>query len=223
MKLKHCLYLPIFLICAVLSPTILYAAENFTADEAHVWADNKGREILEIMTSDNVPEKYNRLDNILQNDVDLEYAARFVVGKYWKQMSEEQRTRYLDIFKRYTSALYKSYPLEIEKGDVTYTIDKIIADKNRQNVYCTVYVKAIEQKVDNNSKGGIHVIFVLVKDNGKIRVRDLKITETSFLLAYRERFYKMIYEDCDEEIDWFLDDLQQITEDTERENSAKMR
>lgn len=222
MKLKHCLYLMFFFIGTLLLPTIVCAAENFTAEEAHTWADGKGREILEILTSDNLPEKYRRLDEILQNDIDLDHAARFVVGKYWKQMTEEQKAEYLDIFKKYTSALYKGYPLDINKGEVTYTIDKIISEKDLQNVFCTVYVKAIEKHVDEDSKGGIHVIFALIKNNGKIQVRDLKITETSFLLAYRERFYKMLHEDDDDDIDWFLEDLKQITADMERDNAKNV-
>ncbi len=223
MKLKHCLYLLFFLLGALLLPTIAFAAENFTSEEARTWADSKGREVLNILTSENSAEKYQKLDEILQNDVDLDHAARFVIGKYWKQMTEKQRTEYMDVFKKYTSALYKSYPLDIEKGAVTYAIDKVLADKQLQNVYCTVYIKAIEKNVDDKSKGGIHVIFSLVKNDDKIQVRDLKITETSFLLAYRERFYKILHEDDDDDIDWFLEDLKQITADLERENTAQIR
>ncbi len=222
MKLKHCLYVMIFFISALFMPVASFAAESFTADEARAWADDKGREILEILTSNNLPEKYQRLDEILQNDVDLDHAAHFVMGKYWRQMTDEQRTEYMEIFKKYTSALYKGYPLEINKGDVTYTIDKILPDKDLQNVYCTVFVKAIEKSVDDSSKGGIHVIFALIKNNGKIQVRDLKITETGFLLAYRERFYKMLHEDCDDDIDWFLEDLKQTTDDMEAQNSQNV-
>lgn len=223
MKLKRYLYLIIFFVCALLQPIKSQAAEDLTSAEARDWAEVKGREVLEILTSEGSAEKYQKLDDILQNDVDLDHAARFVMGKYWRLMTDEQQSEYMDIFKRYTSALYKGYPIDMDKGDVTYTIDKVLPDKQLQNVYCTVFVKALEQRVDNASKGGIHVIFALVKNNGKIQVRDLKITETSFLLAYRERFYKMLHEDDDDDIDWFLEDLKQITADMERENTAKMQ
>ena len=222
MKLKRYLYLLIFFLFAAVTPQRLFADETFTSQEAQDWANSKGREVLEILTSENSADKYAKLDEILQNDVDLEHAARFVVGKYWRQMTDEQRTEYLDIFKKYTSALYKGYPLDIDKGDVTYTVDKVLPDKQLQNVYCTVFVKALENRVDNASKGGIHVIFALIKNNGRIQVRDLKITETSFLLAYRERFYKMLHEDNDDDIEWFLEDLKQITSDMEQENAAKL-
>ncbi|MBQ7633502.1 MAG: ABC transporter substrate-binding protein [Alphaproteobacteria bacterium] len=223
MKLKHYLYLTIFFLCVLLLPLKSRAADDFTSAEARTWAEIKGREVLEILTSESSAEKYQKLDDILQNDVDLDHAARFVMGKYWRLMTDKQQSDYMDIFKRYTSALYKGYPIDIDKGDVTYTIDKVLPDKQLQNVYCTVFVKALEQRVDNASKGGIHIIFVLVKNDGKIKVRDLKITETSFLLAYRERFYKILHEDDDDDIDWFLEDLKQITADLEKENTAQLR
>ena len=49
-------------------------------------------------------------------------------------------------------------------------------------------------------------------------VRDLKIGESSLLIAYRERFNKMIHDDNDDEIEWFLEDLENITADKEEEN-----
>ena len=176
---------------------------------------------MEIMTSEKSAEKLQKLDSLLLNDVDLDYAARFVVGKYWRKMTPEQQEKYIPLFKRYTSALYKEYPLNLDKGDVTYTVDKVITDKDSQFVHCTIFIKQLEKNVDDASKGGVKVVFRLVKNNGKIQVRDLQIMESGFLHAYRERFYKMIYEDNDEEIEWFLEDLQQLTDDMEEKNAEQ--
>ena len=216
MKLKYFLQIVFVFFVMVLGVTTAHA-DNFTAEEAQAWTDGKGKEILEIMTSVNRAKKFKQLDAILFNDVDLDYAARFVVGKYWRKMTPEQQEAYIPLFKRYTSALYKGYPLKLDKGAVTYTIDKVITDKDSQFVHCTIFIESLEKKVDDDSKGGVKVVFRLVKNNGQIKVRDLQITESSFLHAYRERFYKMIYEDNDEEMDWFLEDLQQLTDDMEKQ------
>lgn len=219
MKLKYFLQFILIFFAAIYSFNGF--AEVFSTDEAKIWTDNKGKEILDIMTSEDYADKYTQLDNILFKDVDLDYAARFVAGKYWKKMTPEQQSEFVPLFKRYTSALYKGYPLQLDKGEVTYAIDKVIADKESQFVHCTIFIKSVEKKVDNASKGGVKVVFRLVKNNNKIQVRDLQIAESSFLHAYRERFYKMIYEDNDEEIEWFLDDLKQIIEDMEKEIAEK--
>ena len=219
MKIKHFLQLIILFLFVFMFSSVAHA-EEFTAEEARSWADNKGREILEIITSVDSTQKFQQLDDILFNDVDLDYAARFVVGKYWKTMTDEQKDKYSELFKKYTSALYKGYPINLDKGAVTYTIDKVISDKDSQFVHCTIFIDAVERNVDQESQGGVNVIFRLVKNDGHIKVRDLKITETSFLLAYRERFYKMLH-DVDDDIDWFLEDLQQVTADLEAENQQQ--
>ena len=217
MKIKQFLQL-ITLFFGVLIGTQALASD-WSEAEATQWAKGKGEEILSILASSDIEEKYTKLDNILQNDIDLDYAARFVVGKYWKQMNEEQREMYLDLFKRYTSSLYKSYPLTIDEGDVSFTVDKVVIGTKHVDVHCTLFIKKLEQNVDNGSKGGFKVIFSLTKKDDKIKVRDLKVSESSFLVSYRDRFYKMIHEDNDDDIEWFLDDLEMHIEDAEKKNA----
>ena len=84
------------------------------------------------------------------------------------------------------------------------------------DVFCSINLTNKEQNTKEKAK--INVIFSLTNQNNKIMVRDLKIGESSLLVAYRERFYKMIHQDNDDEIDWFLEDLESITEDKEIEN-----
>ena len=220
MKLKYFLRLIILflLFCSISSPCF---AQNLSAEEAENWALNKGHEILNILTTARGEDKFAKLDEIADNDVDLDYAAKFVVGKYWRQMSEEQKQKYLPLFKRYTKSLYKSYSLDLREGDVDFTVDKVLTNPEGADVYCSVKVKMIEQNVDDKSKGGVKAIFSLVKIDGRIKVRDLKIEESSFLNAYRDRFYKMIHEDSDDEIDWFLEDLETIVEDNEEKFERK--
>lgn len=189
-------------------------AENMTAVEAQTWAENKGYEILDILTG-NDEDKFIKLDKIADNDVDLEYAARFVVGKYWRQMTEKQKELYLSLFNRYSKSLYKSYSPDLQEGEITFEVDKALTTPVGADVYCTVKVKKVEEKVDETSQGGIKVIFSLVKVEERIKVRDMKIEESSFLRAYRERFYKMIHEDCEDDIEWFLEDLEAIVLDNE--------
>lgn len=220
MKLKYFLRLIILflLFCGISFPCL---AQDLSAEEAENWALNKGHEILNILTTARGEDKFAKLDEIADNDVDLDYAAKFVVGKYWRQMSEEQKQKYLPLFKRYTKSLYKSYSLDLQEGDVNFTVDKVLTNPEGADVYCSVKVKMIEQNVDDKSKGGVKAIFSLVKIDGRIKVRDLKIEESSFLNAYRDRFYKMIHEDSDDEIDWFLEDLETIVEDNEEKFERK--
>ncbi|MBP5352786.1 MAG: ABC transporter substrate-binding protein [Alphaproteobacteria bacterium] len=211
MKINHFLQLISLFLCLLWSS--LATASPLTAAEAQKWANEKGQEIIRILTSPDSEEKTAKLDEIATNDIDLAHAARFVMGKYWKQMNDEQKERYLAVFNDYVRISYQSLDLTLKEGSVRFTIDKAVQNGDKVDVFCTVFIKDIETNVTKDASGGIKAVFVVVKNNDRIQVRDLKIEESSLLIAYRQRFYKMIHEDSDDEIDWFLDDLETIVQD----------
>ncbi len=219
MKIKYFLQL-IILFLGIFWITPSFA--SISSEESTIWANNKGEEILNILTSKNTSKKISALDKIMSEDIDLDHAAQFVVGKYWRQMSDEQKKRYIPLFKRYAHSLYKNYPLNINKGDITFEVNKVIIDKGIANIFCTIYISTLEQNVTESSKGGIKVSFIVTKKNNHLLLRDLKIEESSLLLSFRERFYKMIHEDSDDEIDWFLEDFEAMVEDNEYQNDQNL-
>lgn len=221
MKIKYFLQLIILFLVVFLSPTVKSAELGVT--EAQNWAHDKGEEILQILADKDLERKYAMLDKILYDDVDLDHAARFVVGRYWRKMSDEQKAIYVPLFKRYTAALYKSFPLDVKAGSIDFKIEKIVPNSGFYDVICSIRLNDNSQNQPNKvtSNNRINVVFSLVKPENKIMVRDLKIAESSLLVTYRERFYKMIHQDNDDEIDWFLEDLTALTEDKESENALK--
>lgn len=221
MKNKCFLRLIILFLFMLLSLPV-FAAVNIAEKEARDWADNKGGEILRILSDKNLQRKYAALDEIMNRDIDLDNAARFAAGKYWRQMTEEQKNSYLGLFKRYLNSVYKSYPLDFNDGDIGFKTGKILPIKNGVEVHCSISISALKEMNGKKYPDGFPVIFLLVKNSGRIQVSDLKIGESSLLMALRGRFYKMIYEDNDEEISWFLEDLSTLTEDAELANLQKL-
>jgi phospholipid transport system substrate-binding protein len=202
-----------------------YSADNaaaLTPVQAKSWAEQKGEQILQILSAPSSAQKYAELDTILAQDIDLDHAAKFVVGKYWRQMTPEQQAEYVPLFKRYVSALYKSVPLDIKTDSIRFQIDKTAQTSAGTEVWCTIFAPQIEEMADEKSQGGIKVLFILTDANGHVQVRDLKVEESSLLLSYRDRFYKMIHEDSDDDMTWFLEDLTTVTQDTEEKNAQKL-
>lgn len=220
MKIKYFLQLIILFLCVFCFNTAKCA--DIPEEEAKVWVQNKGEQILKILADKNLEQKYKQLDEILYQDVDLDYAARFVVGHYWRKMTDEQKQKYVPLFKRYTVALYKALPLDVSPDNLNYEITKIQPNKNFLDVICSVSLNGPSKAEKTEDNGKIDVTFSLIKENGKIKVRDLRIAQSSLLISYRERFYKMIHQDSDDEIDWFLEDLESITQDKEAENELKL-
>lgn len=217
MKRNYFLQL-IILFLGLLIPVSVFAVSNISAPEAEKWANSKGQEILRILADKNLDKKYAALDNILYNDIDLDGAAKFAVGKYWKKMTPQQQENYIPLFKRYISSLYKGYPLNLGEGSVNFSISKVLPTKDGADVWCNIQLKNMTSPNGN----GFNVLFSLIKKRNKIQVRDLKIAESSLLRAFRDRFYKIIHTDNDDEIDWFLEDLETLTTDKEQKNMQNL-
>lgn len=211
MKIKYFLQLIILFLFAVLPFRPAEAILSETG--AHRWAEDKGAEILQILAQPNSEEKYAALDKILETDIDLDYAARFVVGKYWRTMTEEQQAQYVALFKRYVTALYKNYPLDIAADNVNFTVDKVLPQKGKMLVQCRISINTLQKEDGKITE--FRVLFVLKENGNHIQVEDLKVEDSSLLLSFRDRFYKMIHQDNDDEISWFLEDFKAIVEDTE--------
>ncbi|MBO6290008.1 MAG: ABC transporter substrate-binding protein [Alphaproteobacteria bacterium] len=208
MKIKYFLRLIILFLLILLPFDSANAVLNTVT--AQNWVSEKGEQILHILAQPTSAEKYASLDKILAQDVDLDHAARFAVGKYWKKMTPAQQEQYVQLFERYIAILYRDYPLEIPAGNVQFTIDKTIMGKNKAFVWCRIFLSAPQDSTED--KTTFKVLFVLAENNKRIQVQDLKVEESSLLLAFRDRFYKMIHQDNDDEIEWFLEDLSAITE-----------
>lgn len=212
MKIKYFLQLIILFLSITLPLHPADAALNEAV--ARRWAENKGSEILQILAEPNSENKYAALDKILATDIDLDHAARFVVGKYWRMMNEEQQSQYVALFKRYVAAIYKNYPLDIAANSINFNIEKTLPQKDKVIVKCRISLNDLQ--TDNDEKPtSFKVLFVLKENGNHIQVEDLKVEDSSLLLSFRERFYKMIHQDNDDEISWFLEDFNAIVEDTE--------
>lgn len=183
----------------------LVSASPVEKAEAEAWANKKGTEILNIVSS-NDADKYQKLDKILLTDVDIDYIARFVIGKYWKIMTEEQKARYSKIFKEYLMKLYKTFNLNISSSDVEFKTYDIKVGQKFTDIIMDIKLKGIETE-SNGAKDRLFVTFRVHKINNKIKLTDLKVVENSLSLVYRNRFYELIKQ-SDEDIDWFLDDFE---------------
>lgn len=182
------------------------------------WANSTGAKLLEALGNNNLSDKYSVLNQMFENDVDGNYIARFVVGKYWKTMTSEQQQNYLTLFNRYALSLYKNYPLDFETTDISFNITAAQAGKTHTSVFCTV---TLPEQLANENFDHINLEFKLHQTDGKIKITNIKIGESSMLLTYRGRFYQMI-KDADEDMTWFLEDLETITVSNERNAEQKL-
>ena len=184
-------------------------AQRMSEEEAKVFGETKGRELLAAFSEQDLSVKYKKLDDLFLNYIDLDYISRFVVGKYWRKMTPEQQSQYQKLFERYALNTYKGFPLDF-KNNLDFKITEAVKDGEYVLVRTNIDYKGMDGK---DSK--FLVEFRVHKKNDKIMLTDIKVAESSLILSYRNRFYQMIAE-ADEEMEWFLEDFELLADSSEQ-------
>ena len=173
-----------------------------SSTDARDWTNSKGKELLQTLAEPDLIVKYSKLDKMMTEYVNLDYVAKFVIGKYGKIMTPEQKERYRGLFQRYVLSLYKQFNLNIEEGSIKFSIDSVTEHPRFTTVQCTVDPGDVLKNIKIEK---IPVKFKLIRGvSDTIQAVDLEISEVSMVIEYRKRFYQMFKEE-EEDINWFLD------------------
>lgn len=194
------------------------SAAPVTPAEAEVWVETRGNELLQAFGEPDLTVKYQRLDELLLKYVDLDYISRFVIGKHWRQMNDVQKEKYRALFRRYALALYKGFPLDFGR-QLNFKVGQITPAAEHTTVQILIDLSEAQSSQNENK---IAVEFLISRSLKQIRIIDLKLGESSLILSYRSRFYEMVAE-ADDDLDWFLEDLETITVSSEKNNQLKLR
>ena len=191
-----------------------YADEvTITSSEARTWANTKGHELILALSEPNLAAKYAKLDDMMEKEVNLDYVSKFVIGKYAKNMTSEQKKTYTDLFHRYAKSLYKKTKMTFDANAIDFKVASVTEHEKFASVICVIKPPKISENVEIQD---IPVQFKLIRgNNNRIQAVDVAISDVSMVIEYRKRFYQMI-KDERENIDWFLERFEaQVTANEE--------
>lgn len=130
-------------------------AESADQQAARAFANDIAKSAIAILTDSNLSEsgKQNQLENLFSASVDLDWVARFVLGKHWRSASEAQREAYVKHYKEFivrnfTSQLgqYSGQTFKIEQviprgEDGEYLLTLTLLNKNEPPIYLDYRVR----------------------------------------------------------------------------------
>lgn len=214
--MKSNLFLRVIIYIGAIFCAITSYASTITTENAVFWAEEKGKLIIDTFHEKDVKLRYQKLDSLFDEYIDVEYIGKFVVGKYWRTMSSELRNRYLSVFERYLKALYKTFPLDFVQT-LSYQVKDAFAEKNFVVVNVAINVKIMSDRPQED----ILLSFRLHNTDKGIKLVDIKVAESSLLLSYRSKFYEQIAA-LDGEVEWFIEDLEDMTSSADARNQANI-
>ena len=127
---------------------------------------------------DNPAELYALIDGLLLPHFDTRYAGRLVLGNHWKNATDEQRDRFVDVFYQFLVQSYADGVLGFEQKSLTILPPVGESDEKRAVVKTTIRMEdgtlvPVNYSMRNSSAGW--------------RVYDVRIEGVSYIQNYRNQ------------------------------------
>ncbi|SRR5579875_410719 len=128
-------------------------------------------------------EKERRMNAIAVESFNVPRSARFVLGRYWKDTPERQRSEFTAVFEHYVVHIYSSqFNLY---HDVDFTVTSVRAEDATRSLVRTRITR-------HDGRPPITVDWWVDKAGGAYKVIDVSVEGVSQLIALREQFAEVI-------------------------------
>ena len=155
---------------------------------------------IEILSSEenNEDEKFEAFRILLDENVNTNLIAKFVIKKYWKDLTSKQQKEFTNLFKIY---IIKSYSLKL--NSYSGEIISITGSKKLNEKYILVNSKVSKE----GQNTGIEVDWRVKIEDEKMKIVDLVVEGISLAVAQRAEFTS-IMENNNDDIEVLLLKLQ---------------
>ena len=195
MQIKKILILALFI-----STINSFAFANFEAEEKFVsnFADNA----ISILSNEslNGSQKNIQFTELVMSSIDMNLISKFVLSKYWKLATDDQKKAYLAAFKQY---FISSYANKLDQ----YSGEKvIIVSSNAAKKFVIVKSNIVRDGTDTLK---IELDWRLLTRDGQTKIIDLSIEGISLIIAQREEFQSFLANN-DHSLDALINKLNSI-------------
>ncbi len=120
---------------------------------------------------------------ILREGFDLPLIGRFVLGKYWRQASGEERQDYLDAFGDYVVKVYAHRLGGFEGQSFSVTGTKIAGEKKDV---------LVNTRIDQKSGAPIQAAWRVRESDGQHKIIDVSVEGVSMAVTQRQEFASVV-------------------------------
>ena len=178
MQIKKILILALFI-----SSINSFALANFEAEEKFVsnFADNA----ISILSNDSLDasQKNIQFTELVMSSIDMNLISKFVLSKYWKLATDDQKKAYLAAFKQY---FISSYANKLDQ----YSGEKVvIVSSNAAKKFVIVKSNMVRDGTDTLK---IELDWRLLTRDSQTKIIDLSIEGISLIIAQREEFQSFL-------------------------------
>lgn len=176
-----------FLIAVVILCTIGQRAIALEPAQAEAFMAGIGNEVISILTNHTLtPEDRNdKFKTILETKFNLKAIGKFVLGRHWKNASEDQKKRFLDLF---TASTVASYAKRFQ--DYTSERFDVMGSHAERDGGVTVLTRIVRPNGQD-----ILINWKIFEKKGVLQVYDVVLEGISMGITQRSEFAAVIQKD----------------------------
>lgn len=174
---------------SVLAALIVLFSANaaFAGSEAAAgkYIDSVGTKALTTISDTSIPAEKKRatLEKLFQDNLDFDWVGKFVMGRFWREATPDQKTRYLNAYRNFLTKHYTARFSEYTSGNFKVTGSKDLG-KDESLVSMEIISGANEPP--------ILIDYKVRKTGGGFKVFDIVVEGVSLLTTQRAEFNAVI-------------------------------
>ena len=160
--------------------TVAFAANPASAKN---FIDGLAVQVLTLVKNEAVSksEKQSRIEALFSDKVDINFVAKFVLGKHWRTATPQQQTAYVASYKPF---ILKNYASKLTKySGQTYTLKNTRVDGD---------ASVVTMEINDPDGQKINVDYRLRDDSGAFKIVDISVEGVSLLTTQRSEFNGII-------------------------------
>ena len=174
---------------------------SFAKDPSKLISEIVNDASLILSSSDPVEAKIIKLNNIAETNVDIDGIGMYTLGKYRKNLNDDQKIKYKKLFKSYFLKSFSSRLVDYSDPKISIISEKKINEKYTiVNTVLEETSKNPEIKIDWR---------IYTKNHERPLIRDLMVEGLSLARTQKEEF-KSILQNNDGNIDYLFKSLEEF-------------
>jgi phospholipid transport system substrate-binding protein len=147
---------------------------------------NLGNRVLQIINDKQTPEEQRKQQfrKLADDSFEVPKIAQFVLGRYWRTASDEEKKRFTDAFETYMVQVYWSRFTGYNGESF-----KVVGQQDEGNGTTLVTTEILRP---NSGQPPVKVSWSLVKEDNGLKIRDASLEGVSQALTYRDEFASII-------------------------------
>lgn len=153
-------------------------------EKAEAFMTDIGNKVITLLTDKSIStqERASQFQSILETKFNIKSIGKFVLGRYWKQSSQEQREKFLSLFKAATVASYAA-----RFKDYTSEKFEVIGSRPEKDGGTTVLTRIVRPNGQ-----AILIDWKIFEKNNELKIYDVILEGISMSITQRSEYSSVI-------------------------------